>query len=923
MKKTLICLLAVLALSLCVLTLTPNARAEEASDPILYHCKCGNKHSTALDGGEITWKEGTTECYDACDGVILEWTPWGADSNKNAGNYYFVQDYTTARGFTSSAIDGLTINVDMNGYNILVTSAARAVNIQYGNVTFCNTKTTGGSVCGYGSAKDAAAIYQWGASSLTLYGVDVSCYNGGNSIKNGGAVYVNDTASFTTYGGSITGCAVSNGTVAAYGGTLFVKKTANVSLNGTTISGGSVAGSGGNIYVEDGRTGSFTMNGCVVYGGTATQYANAAGNKDTGYGGNIYLGTVAADGPLAIMADSTVYGGTAVSGGSLMTKCRLAMQGGSIGIDTEGNEAGGVATNRGGSVFINNCELVMNLGAVIAGGNSGSSNGGNIYIHSTGSGALTMNHTSTVKNGYTSGNGGNVYVNNGTVTMTGNSSITGGDATNLGGNVVMVEGSFAMKGASYIAGGGVGGVYGTETAKGTCKDGGNVYIGAAATFTMEGTGNVRNGMVTGNGSQTANFMVNGTLNIGGSSQVYGGIVGAQKRNIHVFSGGTLNISGNAKVDGGITAAGGTVKLSGDITVDTYKDSREDRTIYLAAAVVLDATGLGENAVVKLYDSATATGGRKLATVTSEQTGIKSTVSILGTKLSGWVITRERDADGNVTLWLREEANVAASASTSEGYYDYASFADALQASDGTVILLNDVDGATVSKSILLDLNGNNMTNAVIPAGVTVSGKDSATDDYDCTDGYGTLSGTVEGEIAHDIKTTGTVKRYLAVCEDGVYSFHRFYLGITHMSLKPGVTGVGYKAVFYGDSKVAQQLSGYGYNLWLDGFDKVVNASKDGATFVSGNVLTLRLQNFDVAAYGDTGVNANVFVTLKDGKTITSSGYSYTLKGLLEQVDTMLEQLSDTQIAALQTMCKNNIEAMNGWSISNILNWTAE
>ena len=309
MRKILICLLAVLALSLCVLTLTPNAQAEETDAVVLYHCKCGNKHSTALTEGEITWKEGTEKCYGGCDGVILEWTPWGANSNKAAGNYYFVQDYTTARAFTNSAIAGATINVDMNGYNILVTSAARAININQGNVTFCNTKTTGGAVCGYGSASNAATIYQWGSSSLTLYGIDVSCHNGGNGIKNGGAVYVGDTASFTTYGGSITGC-----TVTENGGTIYAKAGVSLALNGTTISGGTATKNGGNIYVEDNRTGAFELKSCTVFGGSAT-----------GNGGNIWLGNVAEDGPLSKMQSSKLYGGTAASGGSLFMKCKLAL----------------------------------------------------------------------------------------------------------------------------------------------------------------------------------------------------------------------------------------------------------------------------------------------------------------------------------------------------------------------------------------------------------------------------------------------------------------------------------------------------------------------------------------------------------------------------------------------------------------------
>ncbi len=915
MKKLLICMLAVLALGLFVLTQTPTAQAEEA-DVVLYHCICGNKHSTALTDGEITWKEGTEKCYNHCDGEILEWTPWGTNSNKNAGNYYFVQDYTTARAFTASAIDGATINVDMNGYNILVTSSARAININYGNVTFCNTKTTGGSVCGYGSASNAATIYQWGSSSLTLYGIDVSCYNGGNSIKNGGAVYVGDTASFTTYGGSITGCAVSEN-----GGTIFAKAGVSLSFNGTTICGGTATKSGGNIFAEDGRTGTFELINCTVYGGTST-----------GNGGNLWLGTVAEAGPLAKMQSSKLYGGTAISGGSLFTKCRLALNSTTIGVD-EGTAAGGVATNRGGNVFIMDCEVVMNGTSLIANGDSGSSNGGNVFIGGTaGTGKLTMNDSGVVRHGNTTGNGGNIYIETiklsdgtytgGALSMGGTSTITNGKATN-GGNVYLANGTAVLWASSSIAGGGFTGTYNTASAKVVSVDGGNVYIDAPATFTMEGSANVRNGMVA-SGNQSGNFMLKGTLFIGGNAQVYGGLYGVQKRNIHMLSGASLNIYGNAKVDGGITAMGGAVTLSGNATVDTYKDGRADRTIYLAKSVSIDATELSKKAAVKLYDS--AVGDRKLADVTVDQTWIKSAVSLMDTnKLTGYVLSREKDADGNVALWLRAEVSVAAAASTSEGYYDYATFADAMEATDGAIILYSDVDGATVSKSIFLDLNGKNMTNVVIPAGVTVSGMDSTTDDYDCTDGYGTLSGTIEGQIAHNIKTTDTRKRYLAIYEDGAYSFHRFYLGVTHMNLKPGVTGVGYKALFCGDSMVAERISAYGYNLWLEGNDKTVRGSKDGAAFVSGQTLTLRLQNFDVANYGTAAVNANVFITFNNGTsvtTVTSTQYSYTLKDLVEQINGLVDSFTNTQMSALKAMCENNEAAMSGWDIANILNWTA-
>ena len=118
----------------------------------------------------------------------------------------------------------------------------------------------------------------------------------------------------------------------------------------------------------------------------------------------------------------------------------------------------------------------------------------------------------------------------------------------------------------------------------------------------------------------------------------------------------------------------------------------------------------------------------------------------------------------------------------------------------------------------IDLNGHSINKLTMAEGTKLSLIDTTTNDYDCSDGYGTISGTVNGTIAMNIKTTtaqiGTVKRYLTVTEDGVTSFHRFYMGVTHMNFRPGVTGVGYKAVFSGDSVVQNQVVSYGYNLWV-------------------------------------------------------------------------------------------------------------
>ena len=75
-------------------------------------------------------------------------------------------------------------------------------------------------------------------------------------------------------------------------------------------------------------------------------------------------------------------------------------------------------------------------------------------------------------------------------------------------------------------------------------------------------------------------------------------------------------------------------------------------------------------------------------------------------------------------------------------------------------------------------------------------------------------------------------------------------------------------------------------------------------------------------YGTAAVNAEVFLELQDGTVITSTAYSYTLKDLVESIAKDVSGFTAEQMAALQTMCQNNADAMADWQIDSILNWTA-
>jgi len=951
MKKFTVSLMAVLMLLVCVLAIhAPQAQAAETTDPVLYHCLCGNKHSTALTDGEITWKEGTEACYDGCDGVILEWTEWSAASPKNAGNYYMISNHTGARGFTS-AVEG-TINVDMNGYNIQVTSGtARAINAGSGNtINYCNTKTTGGLITAKGMAsREATVIKVYSTTTLNLYGVDVAAYDGGNSTTEGGAVMVDSNCTFTMNGGTITGAATSGvggaiyskstlkltnvdvvgavaggsggaicaasgsftmnggsitgGSNAGYGGNLYVGANVPVNMTGVTVSGGS-AKNGGNIYAPNEHFGDFKLTDCVIHSGTAT-----------GQGGNLWLGTAGvttttdAEGvettssSLATLTRTTIYGGEAGVGGSVLTTRRLNMVRSTIGYDLDGNQAGGVATDRGGNVFVNNAELVVQKESKIGYGSA--VDGGNVYV--TGTGKLSTYDWSVVQWGNASDEGGNVYLNSGELYFGGTaenthqtgSQIVNGQAVTAGGNVYVKAGMANAQGDALIAGGG---------SKKTTMDGGNIYVCDGATFTMKGRAIVRAGTDLGDGQQAGNIYNAGTLEILGESKVYGGATVAKtgERNIYCASTGTVNminhinskdeyVVNEAVVRGGMMINGGKLVLEGSPWIKSNLVG--NRSLYLYNNTVVDATGLIEGADVEIFDTAASGEGRKIADVTGEQTWIKDAFRLSEDSTLAYVISREIDAEGNVSLWLRPA--IAASVETETGVYDYQTTDEAIANCDA-------------SETIILDLKGQAVT-LDIPGNLKLI--DSANDDY--TTQTGTFTGTVSGEIYNQVDANGN--HYLVVENEGVYSAHRYDVVLTHVSLDAANDALGYKAEFFGDDVAKSQVVSIGFNLWVNE-NNVITRAVNGQT-----AATLRLKNILANNGGEMVINGNAFVTFQTADPATSADYSTTMKAAVEAVETALEAdpaaYSAQQIQAVQGLLSRFENAVQDWNIDTILAWT--
>ncbi len=232
---------------------------------------------------------------------------------------------------------------------------------------------------------------------------------------------------------------------------------------------------------------------------------------------------------------------------------------------------------------------------------------------------------------------------------------------------------------------------------------------------------------------------------------------------------------------------------------------------------------------------------------------------------------------------------------------YKSVQAAVNAAPGrTVTLLADsAESVTAQKDLTLDLNGFDLNKLTLSNGCTLTLKDSATDDY--TGDYGKV--TVVGQV------TGS-NGYLPVSESGKYSAHRYDLSLTHITLKPALDALGYKAVLLGDDMVKAQVNQMGFTLSTE--YATVTRSKAGVSQV-----TLRLQNILGCDGGEVAVTGTAFVEFKNGLTVTTGDYTTSMRQVLERINDQWDTFNADQQAAVKAMLAKFSDAVSGWNIPNI------
>ncbi len=270
----------------------------------------------------------------------------------------------------------------------------------------------------------------------------------------------------------------------------------------------------------------------------------------------------------------------------------------------------------------------------------------------------------------------------------------------------------------------------------------------------------------------------------------------------------------------------------------------------------------------------------------------------------------------------ESSSVAYAAENTATAAQYYSISDAVAAAAPGQIVKIMADAQDVvynNEGVILDLNGHKVTVST-PEDVTVSAIDSATDDYKGE--YGSL--TTDGNVATTVKTTGDVKSYVSINDNGSWSFHRYYAAITAISLKPGSAALGYKAEFYGDEAVKNAVVNYGYEMWLNDYAPKTLSKADK---LEKSVLTLRLNNIlkegndALNAIGSTAsINGKAFITLNlNGEEVTlySADQTTTLRKTIESINANVAAYSETALQAVRDLCTLYAPWMKGWATENI------
>ena len=160
--------------------------------------------------------------------------------------------------------------------------------------------------------------------------------------------------------------------------------------------------------------------------------------------------------------------------------------------------------------------------------------------------------------------------------------------------------------------------------------------------------------------------------------------------------------------------------------------------------------------------------------------------------------------------------------------------------------------------------------------------------------------------------------------DGTYSFHRYYVGITHKTLHVGTKGIGVTAVFAGTPSVKALLKdskSFGVELnSAEDFTGTANNVMSEAAFASGKVNTVKAIVDDYLLTQDAAeakLYARAYLELADGTKLYSAVVTVDAKEVMLAIDVSAAAMDAGKKKAVQLMI--NGLAWNlpeAWTLTN-------
>ena len=649
----------------------------------------------------------------------------------------------------------------------------------------------------------------------------------------------------------------------------------------------------------------------------------------------VLQGATHADGYLAIRK-ATLVGAEAKNGGLIS-----ATDEGTLVAIRSGNLIGAEVSGRGGAIYMTNGELEI-YGGTISGGTA-MAEGGNIYTSN-----LKMTG-GTVADGVSASYGGNIY-------LTGNSEISGGQikdglstsTSRSGGNICVANKStLIIKGNAEIFGG-------------KANEGGNISVRDGSTVNIEG-GKIYNGEAVKHGGNIVAFT---TLNISGG-EIYGGKAVDRGGNISTYGNyGKITITGG-HIYNGILAGEYEKTVNGKLTIYNPEAnaryganismlSKEDKPLELTI-LGGEIGGLGEGSLdvssVHIQSSGdeitTTVGGTAVIDSLRMGTGRMLTIHEDGFA-EGASIGIERfeiaglfapDASDDVAQYFHATEDGIEVRADQTGLILFAlkpywafdvnnkqvagavTIAEAMKFEGASFVRLvqDAITEEVITGDLYLDLYGHDLTGLTV-----VDGKanivDYATNQYadDVAGNLINFTGDVQKLYKADGEKFSVTTTYLALqAEDGSWSFHCVALSISHISLDAKNDALGFKATVKGDSAVQAAVTGFGFNMGVEG-GTMRPFTKEGY-YGDDGMFTLRLKGIMAADGGEMPIIGEAFILFGDD-ALTSSQKTTSMKEAIEAVNAAWDSYTDEQKAAVKAFVEANIAKMEGWAITNIQAW---